>query len=202
MHQLHRLVFGAALAAAGSVSFAAAEPTTQIYQQRTADGRILLTDRPSPVATTERSWQMKAEDPAASRQRALDVKAEAQAVTERVQRSIDSQRYAMVEEMRINSARAAMQRTPSLDDNGALYGGGVVGSPYSSYGGYGSAGQHKRDARPMQGGYGGYGGYSGYSGYGGYANPRTTGYGRYIDGVYVGGARGAGVRAPAGRGSR
>ena len=202
MRQLHRLVFGAALAAAGSVSFAAAEPTTQIYQQRTADGRILLTDRPSPVATTERSWQMKAEDPAASRQRALDVKAEAQAVTERVQRSIDSQRYAMVEEMRINSARVAMQRPPSLDDNGALYGGAVVGSPYGgygNYGSYGSAGQHMRDARPMQGGYGGYGGYSGY---GGYANPRTTGYGRYIDGVYVGGARGAGVRAPAGRGSR
>ena len=199
MNQLHRLVFGAALAAAGSASFGAVESTTQIYQQRTADGRILLTDRPSPVATTERSWQMKAEDPAASRQRALDVKAEAQAVTERVQRSIDSQRYAMVEEMRIHSARSAMQRPPSLDDDGALYGGGVVGSSYggySGYGGYGSAGGQMRGARSMQGGYGGY------SGYGGYANPRTTGYGRYIDGVYVGGARGAGVRAPAGRGSR
>ena len=67
---------------------------------------------------------------------------------------------------------------------------------YGGYGGYGSAGGHLRGARSMQGGYGGY------SGYGGYANPRTTGYGRYIDGVYVGGARGAGVRAPAGRGSR
>ena len=196
MNHLHRLVLGAALAAAGPASFAATEATTQIYQQRTADGRILLTDRPSAVATTERSWQLKAEDPAASRQRALDVKAEAQAVTERVQRSIDSQRYAMVEEMRINSERAARQRPPSLDDDGPVYGGGVLGSPYGSYGGYGSAGRHMRGARPMQGGYGGY------SGYGGYANPRTTGYGRYIDGVYVGGARGAGVRESAGRGSR
>jgi len=185
MNHLHRLVFCAALAAAGTGALAAADTTTQIYQQRTADGRILLTDRPSPVATTERSWQMKAEDPAASRQRALDVKAEAQAVTERVQRSIDSQRYAMVEEMRINSERAARQRPPSLDDDRPVYGGGVLGSPYGSYGGHGSAGRHMWGARPAQGGY---------SGYGGYANPRTTGYGRHIDGVYVGGARGAGVR--------
>lgn len=193
MNHIHRFVFGAALAAAGSSSFAAAEATTQIYQQRTADGRILLTDRPSAVATTERSWQLKAEDPAASRQRALDVKAEAQAVTERVQRSIDQQRYAMVEEMRLSNERAAMQRAPSLDDGPVYGGGGVLGSPYGGYGGRGPAGRHMHGARPMQGGY---------SGYGGYANPRTTGYGRYIDGVYVGGARGAGVTGSAGRGSR
>ena len=68
-------------------SLAAAEATTQILQQRTPDGSILLTDRPSPGAKTERSWQVEREDPAAARQRAIDVKAEANLVSERIQRS-------------------------------------------------------------------------------------------------------------------
>ncbi len=63
-----------ALAATGSAS-------TQILQQRTADGRLLLTDRPAPGAKTERSWQVEREDPAAARQRAIDVKAEANLVS-------------------------------------------------------------------------------------------------------------------------
>jgi hypothetical protein len=75
-------------------AFAAATATTQILQQRTADGRLLLTDHPAPGAKTERSWQVEREDPAAARQRAIDVKAEANLVSERVQRTLEQQRRA------------------------------------------------------------------------------------------------------------
>ncbi len=66
-----------------------ADPTSTIYLQRGADGRLVLTDRPSPLVTTERSWQVEREDPVAARQRAADVRREATAVSERVQRAID-----------------------------------------------------------------------------------------------------------------
>ena len=75
----------------------AADPPApgQIYQQRAADGRIVLTDRPSPTAVTERTWQVERDDPAAAQRRASDVRREADAVSERVQRRIDAQeRYA------------------------------------------------------------------------------------------------------------
>lgn len=75
----------------------AADPSApgQIYQQRAADGRIVLTDRPSPTAVTERTWQVERDDPAAAQRRAYDVRREADAVSERVQRRIDAQeRYA------------------------------------------------------------------------------------------------------------
>ncbi len=42
----------AALAGAPSLATAAAAATTEIIQQRTADGRVLLTDRPSAGAKT------------------------------------------------------------------------------------------------------------------------------------------------------
>ena len=43
--------------------------STLIVQQRTDDGRILLTDRPVPGATTERRWTVPARAPAATPER-------------------------------------------------------------------------------------------------------------------------------------
>ena len=89
---MHKLIAVAFLGAAcAGPACAAATEATQVLQQRTADGRLLLTDRPVPGAKTERSWQLEREDPAAARQRALDVKAEASLVAERVQRMLEQQ---------------------------------------------------------------------------------------------------------------
>ena len=102
------LFFGAA----GAALSAEAPASAQIYQQRAADGRIVLTDRPSPTAITERTWQMDREDPAAARQRALEVRREADAVSERVQRRIEAQERAAaydLERMRLAQRERELQ---------------------------------------------------------------------------------------------
>ena len=68
MHTVHRFaVWGVALIGAGA---AIAQETpgaaAQIYQQRTSDGRIVLSDRPLAGARTQRSWQFAREDAAAA----------------------------------------------------------------------------------------------------------------------------------------
>ena len=121
----------AVLAVAATLSpRVAAEATTKIFQQRTPDGSILLTDQPSPGAKTERSWQVNAQDRAAERQRAIDVKAEANLVSERIQRSIDSQRRAD-EEARMRMAYLQLER----DRAAGL--GAQEGIGYGYAGGYG-----------------------------------------------------------------
>lgn len=70
---------------------AVSSPGIHIYQQRLADGRVVLTDRPVEGAQTQRTWQIAREDPDAARQRSEQVRLEAQAVSERVQRGIDQQ---------------------------------------------------------------------------------------------------------------
>ena len=93
----------------------AADPAApgQIYQQRAADGRIVLTDRPSPTAVTERTWQVERDDPAAAQRRASEVRREADAVSERGQRRIDAQeRYAAesdLERMRLAQRERELQ---------------------------------------------------------------------------------------------
>ncbi len=118
----------ALLAIAGTVpTLAAAETqaTTKIVQQRTADGSILLTDRPAAGAKTERSWQVNVEDPVAARRRALDVKAEANLISERIQRSIEQQRRADLDAERLRVARLdverAADRDPSFGDSVVLF---------------------------------------------------------------------------------
>jgi hypothetical protein len=107
----------------------AAAGTTQVVQQRLSDGRILLTDRPVRGATTERSWDVQADDPAAARQRAAAVSAEAAQVSERIQRTIEQDRRADIERERSRLAALAMaQQQQQRDDEPAFYGGGVV--PY------------------------------------------------------------------------
>jgi hypothetical protein len=125
-------VIGAATASAATAGAA----TTEIVQQRLSDGRILLTDRPVRGATTERTWQLPAEDPAAARQRALDVSAEAQIVSERIQRLLDQQRRADEESARTQIARMAMerQRERAFEDQAFAYG-------VALYAPYGWAGQ-------------------------------------------------------------
>ena len=107
------LVLGALLVAPIGAARAAEAPAgAQIFQQRAADGRIVLTDRPSPTAVTERTWQMDREDPAAARQRALEVRREADAVSERVQRRIDAQQRALendLERMRLAQRERELQ---------------------------------------------------------------------------------------------
>jgi len=121
------LLAGLIVASAGPA--AAAESKGQIYQQRAADGRIVLTDRPSATAVTERTWQVDREDPAEAQQRAQDVRREAEAVSERVQRRIDAQeRLAAADQER---AWQTQQRDPQMAryDDGFYY-------PYASAGGY------------------------------------------------------------------
>ncbi len=125
---------------AGPALVAAATPGTQILQQRTADGRLLLTDQPAAGAKTERSWQVTHEDPAAARQRAIDIKAEANLVTERVQRMLDRQQQQRIEEQAVRSRWAPLpyerDRLLALDaeaQNGIGYGyggGGCCAVPF------------------------------------------------------------------------
>ena len=75
----------------------AARAQTEVFQQRGANGGIVLTDRPSPSRTTERVWQIEREDPGAAERRAEAVRREARTVSERVQRQLDSQRQRAAE---------------------------------------------------------------------------------------------------------
>jgi hypothetical protein len=123
-------LFGFACAAP-TLAAAAAPANTEILQQRTADGRLLLTDRPAAGAKTERSWQIEREDPAAARQRAIDVKAEANLVAERVQRSIERQRMADDETQRMRLARLDVdQRSAAYDSDDAVGGSVILFAPH------------------------------------------------------------------------
>ena len=96
------------MAVAGSVPpFALGTPAaaTSMYQQRGADGGIVLTDRPSPTSVVERAWRVDLEDPALARQRALDVQGPAEAVTEQQRRVND-------DAARDRFARAELQANP------------------------------------------------------------------------------------------
>jgi hypothetical protein len=137
MHKLLAVAFIAA-SCAGPAGAATAE-ATQVLQQRTADGRLLLTDRPAPGARTERSWQIEREDPAAARQRALDIKAEANLVAERVQRMLDQQRQQRADDdaqrMRLAALQLERDRLTGLNAQddisyGNAYGGGWAVVPF------------------------------------------------------------------------
>ena len=104
------------LAAGGAMGAAGAEEaparTAQIYQQRTADGRTVLSDRPVAGARLQRTWSIEAEDPVAARLRGEKVRLEARAVSERIQRQLDSdrQRADTLEAARLRVALAEAQR--------------------------------------------------------------------------------------------
>jgi hypothetical protein len=146
---MRTIVLLAVAALAGSPLLAAAEAvtTTEILQQRTADGRILLTDRPSAGAKTERSWKLQAEDPAAARRRALDVKLEADQVSERIERRIARQEQLAAEDAQRRSLALERQRMVAYDDSDDGYASGlVVFAPGRLYGPHRR--QMVRDGRP------------------------------------------------------
>jgi hypothetical protein len=85
------VVLIAAMFASTAVS-AAGGAGTEIFQQRTPDGRIVFTDRPVSGAVTQRQWTPPVEDALAARQRREDARRDAEAVSERIQRSIEADR--------------------------------------------------------------------------------------------------------------
>ena len=116
MNATARRPLAIALAAAVLTGTAGAEEaparTAQIYQQRTADGRTVLSDRPVAGAQLQRTWSIEADDPVAARARSEKMRLEAQAVSERIQRQLDSdrQRADTLEAARLRVALAEAQR--------------------------------------------------------------------------------------------
>ena len=111
------VVAGMALAQeAGSVA-------TQIYQQRTADGRIVLTDRPVAGAVTQRTWQRAPEDAALARQRREEAQLQALAVTVRIQRQVELQlqrdHELAIERLRLAQAEAQLDAERARADAAA-----------------------------------------------------------------------------------
>jgi hypothetical protein len=82
-------------AAASAVAPANAVPVDAgrtVYQQRGADGRVTLTDRPAAGLATERRWRVDPpEDAASAAERREAGRVEADRVSERIQRSLDQQ---------------------------------------------------------------------------------------------------------------
>jgi hypothetical protein len=106
-----------------AASAAPTEPARAIYQQRGADGRVLLTDRPAAGLPTQRRWTVEPEDPRAAAARAEASREQSERVTERVQRSIDAQQRQhnelQIEQMRsqqaTDAARAEREREWQLE---------------------------------------------------------------------------------------
>jgi len=88
------LLFGALALGAAPVLAREEIEGPEVYQQRTPDGRIVLTDHPLEGAKVQRTWQTWHEDPAVARERRLRMQREAEAVSERIQRRIDLQEQA------------------------------------------------------------------------------------------------------------
>jgi hypothetical protein len=117
--QLRPILIAAFICSVASTAWAETPKTTQIYLQRGADGRSVLTDRPSASAVTERTWQMDREDPVAAQQRAMEVQRQADAVTLRVQRAIEAQQRRASEEtlMRLRLAQLERQYSDAAGDD-------------------------------------------------------------------------------------
>jgi hypothetical protein len=80
---------------------------SRIYQQRLADGRVVLTDRPVDGAQTQRTWEIPREDPEAARQRSERVRLEAEAVAARIQRRLERQQ-ARTDEFELERLRVGL----------------------------------------------------------------------------------------------
>lgn len=146
----------------------AATEQTEIYQQRGANGGVVLTDRPSPSRPTERVWQIEREDPAAAKRRAEAVRREARVVSERVQRRLHTERELAVEadleRRRLNSVErdreVELARIEAENDGSPYFNSPFLYSPLGPFGyphgrrfdgPYGSPqlGQRRFDQRPF-----------------------------------------------------
>ena len=94
--------------AADALAHEAGPADARIYQQRTADGRTLLTDRPVAGAVTQRTWQTTPEDAAAARQRREEARLEALAVNERIERQLAAERELALARLQRSEAEARL----------------------------------------------------------------------------------------------
>jgi hypothetical protein len=112
-----RALFAAVLASAapwaGAQASGTAPERAPIVQQRTSDGRIVITDRPVAGAITERTWQHVPEDSAAASQRREQARLDALAVSDRVQRYLDAQ---LQREQELNLARMQLAAAQAARD--------------------------------------------------------------------------------------
>lgn len=101
-----------ALGAGGVALPAFAQGSTQIYQQRLPDGRIVISDRPDASAKTQRTWEFAPEDAQAAQRRRDEARREAQAVTDRIQQQLDEQQQRderrELERLRLAEAQARL----------------------------------------------------------------------------------------------
>ena len=112
----------AVIAAGGAVPAVGDVAAAQIYQQRAADGSIVLTDRPSASALTERTWQLQHEDPVAAQQRARDVRNEAQIVSERIARQLEAQQRRATDDDRMRMRVARLDNDDESYDDDLIIG--------------------------------------------------------------------------------
>ena len=119
--------------------------TSQIYQQRTADGRTLISDRPMTGVPVQRSRSMEREDPVAAKARGEKVRLDAQAVSERIQRQLDSERERadVQEAARLRVALAEARRDAELARQAARE------TPVYLPPGWGQRGPQVRPVRPL-----------------------------------------------------
>ena len=73
-----------------SVAQESARGGAPIYQQRSPDGRIVLTDHPEAGAMTQRSWQFRPDDAETARERRERARLEAISVHRRIQHQIET----------------------------------------------------------------------------------------------------------------
>ena len=125
------LIAASALMAAPALAVAAANDT-QVYLQRLADGRTMLTDRPVPGARTEHIWQIAREDPEAARRRSEDVRLESEAVSERIARRLEREQADRqeAESLRGSLAEARREAERARDTGGTV----LLGQPYGRFG--------------------------------------------------------------------
>ena len=112
------LAWMAAALLSGMLPMAQAETPSgpAIYQQRGPDGKIVFTDRPSPRATTERTWRFDPEDPQAveaAEARRDAGRVEAAQVNERFQRSLEQQQR---RELEMEIERLRLSQTQAVID--------------------------------------------------------------------------------------
>jgi hypothetical protein len=135
-------VIAAALVAAMALPAGAADPgAARVYMQRTADGSVLLTDRPLEGVRTERTWTVEREDPAAARARSERVQREADAVSERIGRRIAA------DEARMRQLVSTQDEQQPATDGSVVYGGYGYGYGYPGTGALAraAAGKHGHD---------------------------------------------------------
>ena len=97
-------------------TWARAEDVTgpSIYQQRNADGSVLLTDRPAAGAVTQRTWRVAPPDPDATQRREA-ARQDAAEVTRRIGQRLDADDR-RAQELTLARLRAAESRAQQGTD--------------------------------------------------------------------------------------